>query len=305
MANLQDLRPMAITVNPELVQSPTQMEFWKPLSFHVNQKFKQTSVSFDCPGTSVYLQEPHPPWNWSKNHNKSSLPADGSGGGSFPLLLDPDISLDNPGLLNELQSQLQRCIDEGNHSAGEALQKFILQNDLATNITLANSLIRMHASFGNLAQANQIFRILEKPAASTWGAIISAHARLGEKDQAVALYHEMLNSGLLADGPLYVTVLKACSAAGIPLEIGMQVHAHTVMNGFESNGFVGGTLVDMYLKGTQIMVKQRKHFIVQSKWSGRVFNQTKSPLLLFSKHALALQLKSRANGYMTKLLQGV
>ncbi|MCO5583578.1 hypothetical protein L7F22_037491 [Adiantum nelumboides] len=285
MANVQDFRPMAITASPDLVQSPTQVGFCNPPG---NQIFKQKplGVDFQEPLSSMSWTEnqrtsysssigrdrglftllPGPansldqPGLLSELHNQVHGRIDASSGPCsyssstgkdrrlFLLLPGPTNSLDQPGLLNELHNQIHRCIDERNQSAGEAIQKFILQNGLTTDITLINSLIRMQAFFGNLAQANRIFRILENTAASTWGAIISAHFRLGENNQVVALYNEMLSRGVLAEGPVYVTVLKACSAAGVPLETGIQVHAHIIMNGFESDGFVGSTLVDMYLK---------------------------------------------------------
>ncbi|MCO5582701.1 hypothetical protein L7F22_036600 [Adiantum nelumboides] len=123
------------------------------------------------------------------------------------------------------------------------------------DVKLVNSLICMHALFYNLVEAHRLFRNLQSLAASTWNAIISAHVRLGENNQAVALYQEMLNLGVEADGFLYITVLKACTS-GILSNTGMQVHAQVIMDGVESDIFVGNTLVDMYLKCQKLRVAQ-------------------------------------------------
>lgn len=250
--NMQTLQHLFTSVSPELVQNSKEELFWKPIFGEANFLLKQDHID-GYYGEAVHMQELHQ--SWQKKGEHLSVAANDVSRVELHKVLGPVENMDQQELANRLYHLLDNSMKKNDQLAGEAIQKVILDSGLMMDILLVNSLIRMHTTFGNLSQANLVFRKLKRPCASTWNAIILAHVRLGESNQAVTLYHEMLSLGVEPNGPLYVTVLKACSSVS-SLETGRQVHAHLIGNGFESDVCVGSALIDTYIKYRKLGVAQ-------------------------------------------------
>lgn len=123
----------------------------------------------------------------------------------------------------------------------------ILRNKLESNVFLGNSLIRMFATCGSLVEADLVFSNLPNWDVFTWTAIISAYAKGGQVEQAVQLFHHMIERDVKADGHIFVAALEACASGASPLH-GKLVHGHVIRSGLESNKIIGNTLIDMHAK---------------------------------------------------------
>lgn len=148
---------------------------------------------------------------------------------------------------NKFFGLVQKCIRENNEAAGRKVHYLIVKNGLESDAFLGTFVIRMFVLFGSLSEANEVFRKLSNPNVFSWNAIISAHLKFGQNDQAIQLYLEMKNSNIEPSGHVYVSVLKACSGIAA-LEQGRQIHTDIIGTGFESDVFVGSTVIDMYAK---------------------------------------------------------
>lgn len=144
-------------------------------------------------------------------------------------------------------SLLQKCIQDEDTILGKEVRSKIVENGLKSDSFLGSHLIRMFTVFGDLCEANEVFKGLSDPTVYAWSAIISAHANLGCGEHAIELYFEMRASTLEPDGHVFVAILQAC-ASSASLINGITVHNDIIETGLDSQIFVGNTLIDMYAK---------------------------------------------------------
>lgn len=112
---------------------------------------------------------------------------------------------------------------------------------------IGNALISMHIICGSLMDACSVFDKVLNRTVVTWSAIIEGYAELGCGEQALALFHQMLQQGERPNSVTFLGVLKACSRLQA-LEEGKLVHIHINENGFIADTSVGNTLIDMYAR---------------------------------------------------------
>lgn len=142
---------------------------------------------------------------------------------------------------------LQCCVENCDIIGGRAVHSLIAKTGLESNTILGSYLIRMFALGGSLVEASQVFDKLSEPNVFSWSAIISAHTKFGKHERALDLYQGMRKSGLIADGYVYLAVIKACASSACMLW-GKIVCSHVIEGSFESDTFVCNALIDMYAK---------------------------------------------------------
>lgn len=112
-------------------------------------------------------------------------------------------------------SVLSSCAHLGAHDIGRKLEKQIEANGFGLNPFLNNALINMYARCGNLKRARAIFDAMPVKSVVTWTAMIGGYGMHGQGEFAVELFDEMIKSGVKPDGTAFVSVLSACSHAGL------------------------------------------------------------------------------------------
>lgn len=140
---------------------------------------------------------------------------------------------------------IQGCIETKDLAIGRRLHAFIARCRQESNAFLGSHLIRMFASCDRMSEADLVFSKLPEPNIFTWSAIILAHAKHGHCDQAYHLFKEMQKTIIKPDECVFVAVLKACTSTAF-LAHGQLIHVHATNCGFESDIFIGNTLISMY-----------------------------------------------------------
>ncbi|MCO5567340.1 hypothetical protein L7F22_021030 [Adiantum nelumboides] len=143
--------------------------------------------------------------------------------------------------------RLQKCIDERDLTTARGVHRLAIESGLDSDAFIGSHLIRMFGQFDCLHEANQVFHRLPDPNLYSWNAIILAHAKSGQNQAALLLYHELHNSRLEPDGHIFVSALKTCISS-VNLEQGKLVHMQALENGFEFDDYVGNALLEMYCK---------------------------------------------------------
>eukprot|EP00250_Pteridium_aquilinum_P018320 c24033_g3_i1 orf=1-1545(-) len=149
------------------------------------------------------------------------------------------------GHVSAFSNLLQRCIKNRDLGEGRRLHILIIISGLEYDNSVGAPLIRMYAFFERLTEARQIFRKLLKPNVFSWSAIISAHGKSGQAEEAFKLYGWMQESTAELDGHAFVAVLQACSISA-DLRRGRTIHSHIIESGWESDVYVGSTIINMY-----------------------------------------------------------
>ncbi|XP_010276178.1 PREDICTED: putative pentatricopeptide repeat-containing protein At3g11460 [Nelumbo nucifera] len=112
-------------------------------------------------------------------------------------------------------SVLSSCAHLGAQSVGRDIEWRILSRGFDFNPFLTNALINMYARCGNLARARMLFDEMPEKTLVSWTAILAGYGMHGQGETAVHLFNEMCGVGIQPDGAAFVSVLSACSHAGL------------------------------------------------------------------------------------------
>jgi pentatricopeptide repeat protein len=82
---------------------------------------------------------------------------------------------------------------------------------------------------------------------SHWNSRFARYAKAGQFEKTLELFRQMQQSNIIPDSFTFVHVLKACANLQA-LEEGRCIHTQVIQSGFESNLYVGSSLVNMYAK---------------------------------------------------------
>ncbi|KAJ7532424.1 hypothetical protein O6H91_13G002800 [Diphasiastrum complanatum] len=149
--------------------------------------------------------------------------------------------------INTYACLLKWCTRKKALAEGKQVHALMIQSGLDSDIFLGNILVDMYAKCGSVFEAREVFDAMPEHNVFSWTAIISAYADHGQGEEAIILYQQMQQTGIVPDKVAFVVVLKACSRIAA-LEQGKQLHSDIIRSGFESDLIVGNTLIDMYAK---------------------------------------------------------
>ncbi|CDY17189.1 BnaA05g09990D [Brassica napus] len=176
--------------------------------------------------------------------------------------------------------QLTRHSQQRNLKAGRAVHAQIIRAGASTCTKHANGLVNLYAKCGHLPKAHSIFSsIISKDVVSwnslitgysqhgglsssrtmfdssddrnsiTWSAMVTGYSQNGESLEAVKLFSRMFSAGIKPSEYTIVGVLNACTCSSLAtLELGKQVHGHTIKHGFSLEVPIGSALSTMYSK---------------------------------------------------------
>ncbi|KAJ7527753.1 hypothetical protein O6H91_16G069500 [Diphasiastrum complanatum] len=159
-----------------------------------------------------------------------------------------------------------------------------------------NSMIAGYVKCGRMEDARELFNNTNERDVVSWNAMIAGYAQNELDKEALALYEQMKEEGMLPDNVTYVILLKACASIAA-LEQGKQLHSDIIRSGFESDVTVGNTLIDMYAKcvcieyACQVFNKMRERDVVS--WSAMISGYAQNGL---DKEALALYEQMKHEG---------
>ncbi|KAI4300492.1 hypothetical protein L6164_033864 [Bauhinia variegata] len=103
----------------------------------------------------------------------------------------------------------------GAQNIGREVERQIEACGFRSNPFLTNALINMYARCGNLVKAREIFDCMAEKSVISWTAMIGGYGIHGHGEIAVNLFDEMIKSGIRPDRTVFVSVLSACSHAGL------------------------------------------------------------------------------------------
>ncbi|KAF5189004.1 Pentatricopeptide repeat-containing protein [Thalictrum thalictroides] len=112
-------------------------------------------------------------------------------------------------------SVLQACAALSALGQGKLLHCYVLRKGFDSTLSVMNSLVNMYLKCGSLENGRQIFDQMVKKDIVSWNSIIAGHAINGYGKEAVVLFRDMIRSGISPNIITFVSVLGACSHAGL------------------------------------------------------------------------------------------
>lgn len=147
---------------------------------------------------------------------------------------------------------------------GKAIHAELWRRGQGCDSFVSNTLVSFYTRCCSIEDAETTFHGLAQHDLVAWTAMIGAYVELGQAEKAFQLYMLMWEEGVEPDNRTFVGALKACAMLaeaeecvvvnGLPTRmtsavgLGKLVHAEAWRKGFESDIFVGSTLISMYGK---------------------------------------------------------
>eukprot|EP00250_Pteridium_aquilinum_P006461 c16382_g2_i1 orf=1-1659(-) len=123
----------------------------------------------------------------------------------------------------------------------------ICYNGLQSNSFVASALIDMYAAFRKMKYARKVFDAVLLRDAPLWNSMLFCYAEYGDAMEALSLYAEMEEDGIVPDKVTFLSLLKACVSLRY-LAMGKSIYSRITQAGFDKGAFVSSALVDMYVK---------------------------------------------------------
>ncbi|KAK1439836.1 hypothetical protein QVD17_05658 [Tagetes erecta] len=111
---------------------------------------------------------------------------------------------------------LSVCAQAGAFEFGTILHGYIEKSAFGSIHTVNNALLDMYSKCGNVNMARLVFeRMPGRKTIVTWTTMVAGLAMQGYGEEAVRLFHRMEESGIKPDEITFISVLYACSHAGL------------------------------------------------------------------------------------------
>lgn len=98
---------------------------------------------------------------------------------------------------------------------GESIHGHMKKAGYSSNTFLASALIDLYCKYGSIRQAKAIFDEMPGKDLICWSSMINGYGINGYGSEALETFSNMLNSGIMPNDAVFVSVLSACSHCGL------------------------------------------------------------------------------------------
>lgn len=164
------------------------------------------------------------------------------------------------------------CYAPEHKSHGKSLHGLVIKNGLENSIAISNALIAMYIRLNNrcMEDALKIFFSMDLIDCCTWNTILAGYSQVGFSEDALRLFVQMRSLVIEIDHYTFSAVIRSCSDLAT-LQLGKQVHVLALKIGFDTNKYVGSSLIFMYSK-CGIIEHARRSFEATSKDNAILWN---------------------------------
>ena len=170
-------------------------------------------------------------------------------------------------------SALQACAVSRNLEEGKKIHKIAARKHFELEFSVSTTLLDMYMKCSSPDEAVDLFQRLPKKDVVSWVALLSGYAQNGMAYKSMGVFRDMLSDGIQPDAVAVVKILAASSELGI-FQQALCLHGYVVRSGFNSNVFVGASLIELYSKcgGLGDAVKLFKGMILRDVviWSSMI-----------------------------------
>eukprot|EP01018_Ginkgo_biloba_P027695 Gb_25125 [translate_table: standard] len=144
-------------------------------------------------------------------------------------------------------SLLQGCLDNTAIPEAKLVHAHVIMTGFQANPFLGTKFVVMYAKCGSLMDARRFLNKMPEQNVVSWTAVIAAYAKHGHAEEALKLFYQMRRTGIQPNQFTFASILPACANLATP-EHGKEMHEDIIRSGYQFDVFVGGAVVDMYVK---------------------------------------------------------
>ncbi|GFS32177.1 tetratricopeptide repeat (TPR)-like superfamily protein [Actinidia rufa] len=158
---------------------------------------------------------------------------------------------------------IQACSNSENARTGMVVFGFVIKTGyFESDVCVGCALVDLFAKgMGDLNSAHKVFDKMPEKNSVSWTLTITRYSQLGQPQEAMELFVDMVVSGYMPDRFTFSSIISACAELE-QLSLGQQLHSQVVKYRLAFDVCVGCSLVDMYAKcaADGSMVNSRKVF---------------------------------------------
>ncbi|PSS15659.1 Pentatricopeptide repeat-containing protein [Actinidia chinensis var. chinensis] len=130
---------------------------------------------------------------------------------------------------------------------GRSIHCVVLKTGFDGDVFVGSSVVDMYAKCGDIRDARKVFDIMPKRNVVSWGGMIHGYTQLGEADEALRMFKQVLWEDLDVNGCIFSSAIRVCGNSTL-LELGKQIHGLCLKMSYDSSCFVGSALISLYSK---------------------------------------------------------
>ncbi|KAF5184669.1 Pentatricopeptide repeat-containing protein [Thalictrum thalictroides] len=142
---------------------------------------------------------------------------------------------------------LKSCQSKSDLQIGLQIHAEIVKSSFCHETIVGNAVINMYSTCGSVEDAHEAFHTMVHKDDISWSSIIGCYERNGIELEALRLCKEMLAAGIQLSCYSLPSCITACSGLAA-ITLGKQFHSFVIKLGFETDVYVGSSVVDMYAK---------------------------------------------------------
>ncbi|KAJ0962387.1 hypothetical protein J5N97_030215 [Dioscorea zingiberensis] len=136
-------------------------------------------------------------------------------------------------------------------SATRHLHRHLSASPVLADVILHNHILNAYGKCGSLDDARQLFDTMPERNLVSWTSMVSGLSQNHREREAVELYLGMLRFGFFPDQFSLGSVVRACTGL-LDIELGRQLHCHTIKMDLGQDRIVQNALVTMYSRSDSI-----------------------------------------------------
>lgn len=144
-------------------------------------------------------------------------------------------------------SVLKACSIKKDLIRGKGIHGVVVVTGFESDVFVANTLVVMYAKCGAHLDSRRLCNQIPEWNVVSWNALFSCYTQGDLCGEAMALFQDMVGSGVRPDEFSLSTLLNACTGLG-DIGQGKKLHGYLLKLGYGSDLFSSNALVDMYAK---------------------------------------------------------
>ncbi|KAH9293088.1 hypothetical protein KI387_041706 [Taxus chinensis] len=129
----------------------------------------------------------------------------------FSQMLREDVRSDE----TTFASVVTACASLAALQQGKQVHGLVFRSGFESSVFVGSALVDLYSKCGSTEDAQQVFEDMPERNLVSWNAMITGYAQNGMGIVAIQLFEEMLQAGIVPNHVTYVSVLSACSHAGL------------------------------------------------------------------------------------------
>lgn len=142
---------------------------------------------------------------------------------------------------------LKACGRVGDYEMGMEVIRRAVDLGMGKDRFLGSTMVSFLTNFGDIGQARRIFSCMLERDVVCWNSMIGGYVKVCQFDEALDLFHDMLDCGIKPSSITLMSLTQACGGKR-NLELGRCVHGYILGLGMSTDIKVLTSLVDMYSK---------------------------------------------------------